>query len=70
MLLYLSECIFLFIAFFHLLHKDKSVACLYVVGLMMLFIKTVVYAYKMCAFKLSLKKVEIIDDDWKLKSEE
>ncbi len=63
MLLYLSEHIFFFIAFFHLLHKDKSVACLYVVGLMMSFIKTAAYTYKTCAFKLSLKEVEIIDDD-------
>ncbi len=70
MLLYLSEHIFFFIAFFHLLYKDKSVICLYVVGLMMSFIEIVVYAYKMCAFKLLLKEVEIIDDNWKLKSEE
>ncbi len=70
MLLCLSECIFFFIAFFHLLHKDKFVACLYVVNLTMSFIETAAYAYKMCAFKLSLKKVEIIDDDWKLKSKE
>ena len=63
MLLYLSECIFFFIAFFHLLHKDKSVVCLYVVGLMMSFIKTAAYTYKMCASELSLKEVKIIDDD-------
>ncbi len=63
MLLCLSECIFFFIAFFYLLHKDKFIACLYVVGLMMLFIKIAVYAYKMCAFELSSKKVEIIDND-------
>jgi len=62
-LLCLSEYIFFFIAFFHLLHKDKSVVCLYVVDLMMSFIKTAAYAYKTCAFKLSLKEVEIINDN-------
>ena len=67
MLLCLSEYIFFFIAFFHLLHKGKFVACLYVVGLMMSFIETAAYVYEMCAFKSSLKEVEIIDDDWKLK---
>ncbi len=67
MLLCLSEHIFFFIAFFHLLHKDKFIACLYVVGLMTLFIKTAAYTYEMCVSELSL---EIIDDDWKLKSKE
>ncbi len=37
---------------------------------MMLFIETVAYAYKTCAFELLLKEVEIINDDWKLKSEQ
>ena len=63
MLLCLSEYIFFFIAFFHLLHKDKSVVCLYVVGLIISFIETAAYTYKMCAFELSSKEVEIIDDD-------
>ncbi len=63
MLLYLSECIFFFIAFFYLLHKDEFVVCLYVVGSMTSFIKTAAYAYKMCVFKLSSKKLKIINDD-------
>jgi len=70
MLLCLSKHIFFFIAFFHLLHKDKFVACLYVVDLTMSFIKMTAYVYEMCVFKLSSKEVKIINNDWKLKSEE
>jgi len=47
-----------------------TIACLYVVGSTMLFIRMTAYAYEMCAFKLSLKEVEIINDDWKLENKE